>query len=58
MRTRKLKPEQIIVPGEYYLENVLKAHPDLIIYAIRLDRGLSPKKILDSIPGKYWKKEK
>lgn len=41
-----------------YLANVTKAHPDLIVYAVRLDRGLSSEKILQSTPGEYWKEER
>ncbi|MBY0471313.1 uracil phosphoribosyltransferase [bacterium] len=41
-----------------YLKRVLGAHPDLVVYAIRLDRGLSPAKILDSVPGTFWDQEK
>ena len=41
-----------------YLKAVTQKHPDLRIYAIRLDRGLSPKSVLDSVPGTYWDQEK
>lgn len=41
-----------------YLKNVTAKHPDLIVYAIRLDRGLSSQKVLDSVPGTYWAEEK
>ncbi len=41
-----------------YLKNVKKVHPDLIVYAIRLDRGLSPPEVLDSIPGTFWDRER
>lgn len=41
-----------------YLMNVQKAHPDLSVYAIRLDRGLSPSDVLKSVPGKHWEREK
>ena len=33
-------------------------HPDLIVYAIRLDRGLSSEKVLASVPGTFWNEEK
>ncbi|MBI3535262.1 MAG: uracil phosphoribosyltransferase [Deltaproteobacteria bacterium] len=46
----------IITPE--YIINVKKTHPDLIVYAIRLDRGLSPLEVLDSIPGTFLEKEK
>ncbi len=47
----------LIVTPEY-LKKVLSAHPDLIIYAVRIDRGLSSKEVLSSIPGTMWEKEK
>ncbi len=41
-----------------YLKKVRSAHPDLEIYAIRLDRGLSPAEVLDTIPGTHWERER
>jgi uracil phosphoribosyltransferase len=41
-----------------YLANVTKAHPDLIVYAVRLDRGLSSEKVLRSVPGEFWMEER
>jgi uracil phosphoribosyltransferase len=41
-----------------YLKNIKKHHPDLIVFAIRLDRGLSKKEILNTEPGTYWDQEK
>ncbi len=41
-----------------YLKYVQKAHPDLIVFAIRLDRGLSPLDVLDTVPGTDWAREK
>jgi uracil phosphoribosyltransferase len=41
-----------------YLKKVREKHPELVIYALRLDRGLSSPKVLDSIPGTYWNEEK
>lgn len=46
----------IITPE--YLEKVTKACPDMHIFALRLDRGLSSEKVLAEIPGKNWKEEK
>lgn len=47
----------LIVTPEY-LRRTLTSHPDLIIYTVRLDRGLSPRHALDSIPGTYWNEER
>ena len=47
----------LIVTPEY-LKNVLGAHPEVVIYALRLDRGLSPKAVLEATPGQYWDQER
>lgn len=47
----------LIVTPEY-LKNVLAAHPDLVIYAIRLDRGLSTPAALQTLPGTLWDEER
>lgn len=54
---RKYIALHLIVTPEY-LKRVLKAHPDVAIYALRLDRGLSPKAVLDTVPGEQWDLEK
>lgn len=46
----------IITPE--YLAKVTKACPDLHIFSLRLDRGLSGNKVLNEIPGKLWSEEK
>ena len=47
----------LIVTPEY-LAKVTKECPDLQIFALRLDRGLSSVDVLKEIPGKRWKEEK
>ncbi len=47
----------LIVTPEY-LKNLTQAHPDVIIYALRLDRGLSPEAALSAVPGTHWDLEK
>ncbi len=47
----------LIVTPEY-LRNVLRAHPDTIVYALRLDRGLSTEEVLATVPGTRWDDEK
>ncbi len=47
----------LIVTPEY-LSLMKKEHPDLYIFAIRLDRGFSSSEVLKSIPGKFWSDEK
>lgn len=46
----------IITPE--YLKKVTAACPDLHIFALRLDRGLSGNDVLKDVPGKQWDKEK
>ena len=46
----------IITPE--YLRKIQSHHPDAIVYAIRLDRGLSAPEVLDTIPGTYWDRER
>jgi uracil phosphoribosyltransferase len=41
-----------------YLKRIQTLHPDLSVYAIRLDRGLSPPDVLDSVPGTFWDRER
>lgn len=40
------------------LKRVLTEHPDVQIYALRLDRGLSSQAVLNSVPGTHWDSEK
>jgi uracil phosphoribosyltransferase len=47
----------LIVTPEY-LRNVLRAHPDTLVYALRLDRGLSPDDVLATVPGTRWDEER
>jgi uracil phosphoribosyltransferase len=56
-RARKLISLHCIVTPEY-LKRVTTAHPDLIIYSVRLDRGLSDAKTLNTVPGQYWDQER
>jgi uracil phosphoribosyltransferase len=54
---RKFIALHLIVTPEY-LKRVLSAHPDVAIYALRLDRGLSPRQVLEAPPGRHWDQEK
>lgn len=56
-KARKYIALHCIVTPEY-LKKIQSRHPDLIVYAIRLDRGLSPKDVLDSVPGTHWDRER
>lgn len=41
-----------------YLRRVRTDHPDLVVYALRLDRGLSPAAVLRTEPGTHWDEER
>lgn len=56
-KAKKYLALHLIVTPEY-LKNVLTAHPDLIIYALRVDRGLSPEDVLNEVPGVHWERER
>ncbi len=47
----------LIVTPEY-LKKVTTTHPDVVIYGLRLDRGLSPAHVLADTPGKHWELER
>src|SRR6185369_3100242 len=47
----------LIVTPEY-LRHVRKHHPEVVVYALRLDRGLSPPDVLETVPGERWDEER
>jgi uracil phosphoribosyltransferase len=56
-RPAKCIAVHLIVTPEY-IRNVLAVHPEVIIYALRLDRGLSPDRVLRTEPGTHWEEER
>ncbi len=56
-KPRKAVGVHCIVTPEF-LRKVKAECPEMVIYAIRLDRGLSPPEVLREKPGKMWEKEK
>ncbi len=54
---KKMIALHLIVTPEY-LKAVLAAHPDLFIYALRLDRGLSSEAVISTPPGTHWDQER
>ena len=40
-----------------YLKKVTTTHPDAEVYAVRLDRGMSPPDVLQTRPGERWDDE-
>lgn len=47
----------LIVTPEY-LRRLLDQHPEVLIYAIRLDRGMSPSEVMTGALGARWQDEK
>src|SRR5579859_4376919 len=47
----------LIVTPEY-LRKVLGSHPDTVVYAFRVDRGLSAPEVLATAPGSRWDEER
>lgn len=52
----KILAVHVIVTPEY-LRAMTQAHPEVQVYAIRLDRGLSPDDVLATVPGTHWDRE-
>lgn len=56
-RPAKCIAMHLIITPEY-LRRVHDAHPDLVVYALRVDRGLSPVRALRAAPGTHWDEER
>ncbi|RJO65529.1 MAG: uracil phosphoribosyltransferase [Myxococcales bacterium] len=56
-KPRKAIAMHLIVTPEY-LRNVTHRRPEIIVYAIRLDRGLSSPDVLATKPGTRWEEER
>ncbi|MBX9765739.1 MAG: uracil phosphoribosyltransferase, partial [Bdellovibrionales bacterium] len=56
-RAQKFIALHLIITPEY-IARMTKDHPDLQIYSVRLDRGLSTPQALSSIPGQWIDQEK
>ena len=54
---RRIVNIHLIVTPEY-LRTMTTAHPDVLVYALRLDRGLSSAEVLDTVPGTRWDEER
>ncbi len=55
-KPRKIVNLHLIITPEY-IARMRKAHPDVVVYALRLDRGMSPDHVFDLIPGEKWAEE-
>ena len=56
-KAKKYITMNLVITPEY-IRRMQKEHPDVEVFSLRLDRGLSSKKVLNSIPGTYFKDEK
>lgn len=56
-KAKKYLALHLVVTPEY-LKTVTQACPEVVVYAIRLDRGLSPAKVFSTVPGAHWDEEK
>jgi uracil phosphoribosyltransferase len=56
-KPRKIICVNLIVTPEY-LKRITGRHPEVLIYAIRLDRGLSPTEVFGTLPGQLWDEER
>lgn len=54
---RRFIAVNLIVTPEY-LRRLHDDHPEVVVYAARVDRGLSPPEIFDTIPGDRWDEER
>jgi uracil phosphoribosyltransferase len=54
---RKVIAAHLIITPEY-IKRVTTQHPATIIYALRLDRGLSSPEVFDTVPGTSWELER
>lgn len=56
-KAKKFITAHLMITPEY-IQRIKSAHPDCEVFAIRLDRGLSSKKALQSIPGEFPDEER
>ncbi len=53
---KKFIAVNLIVTPEY-IKRMQTDHPDVVIYALRLDRGASPNDVKQTVPGTHWQRE-
>jgi uracil phosphoribosyltransferase len=54
--TRVVTCHLIVTPE--YLKRITTRFPNVVVYALRLDRGLSPESVLATPPGTHWEQER
>lgn len=55
-KAKKYIAIHLIITPEY-IKRMKEKHPDVVVYAIRLDRGMSTEEILRTTPGIRWNEE-
>ena len=53
---RRLITVNLIFTPEF-VARMSEDHPDVQMYALRLDRGMSPDEVLETVPGTHWERE-
>lgn len=56
-QAKKFVAIHLIITPEY-IQHLHSTHPDVTIYTVRVDRGLSDPKILNTVLGTHWSQEK
>lgn len=56
-KPRRIVNIHLMVTPEY-IARMKKDHPEVVIYAARLDRGLSAPDVLETVPGERWAEER
>ena len=56
-KPRRVLTLNLIVTPEY-LRRMRDRHPEVVVYAVRLDRGLSPAEVFGTVPGEKWELER
>jgi len=56
-RPRRIINMHLIITPEY-VRRMTREHPEVIVYAVRLDRGLSAPDVLSTVPGTRWEEER
>lgn len=56
-KMRKIICLHLIITPEY-VKRMTTDHPDVVIFALRLDRGLSAPEVFSTAPGELWEKER
>ena len=56
-RPHRIINMHLIITPEY-VRRMTSQHPEVVVYAVRLDRGLSAPDVLSTVPGTRWEEER